>query len=293
MKNYKLIMLLLALVLILLSSGATFALQKAAFLNIPQGAREISMGETGVSHSRSSSSIWWNPAHINGDKTDIWFQSYRWFGDGKGLYGGFNLNNTGFGLTMFWINNSMDGFEVRNIPGPSEGEFSINDLVFGFGTGFNPSKNISLGLVYKGAFDNIYGDRENNLNILDLGVTWDLCWLNFGLAVRNLQLENPWKEQNPTVIQSGITRRIGSDEVSLLTTGELVFDNSDTFRFHLGAELGWMDQYFVRTGYMAGHSNKDLSFGIGANLSRFDIDFALVPFEELGTTWRMGLGITL
>ena len=95
------------------------------FLTIPQGAREVSMGETGVSRANGSSAIWWNPAHFADYRAEAWFQGYTWIGEGTGSYGGVKGKTRwgGFGawyahhgislMSLFQLGCSSIGFGVH------------------------------------------------------------------------------------------------------------------------------------------------------------------------------------
>jgi len=147
------------LILIGLLFSDSFSTTGWAFLSIPHGTREVAMGETGVSHARDGSAVWWNPAHISTAETSIWFQGFRWIEDGKGSFGGAKLRTSWGGVAAYYINHGMDGFEIRNRPGPAQGEFTLHQVVFAGGAALRPMQNLSVGVVYKGAFEEIYGDR--------------------------------------------------------------------------------------------------------------------------------------
>ena len=276
------------------SISSSYAATEWAFLRIPQGAREISMGETGVSHSGGGTSIWWNPAHIGEGKTDIWAQGYQWLEDGKGSFGGVKFRNSLGGFSVSYSTLNMEGFEVRDRPGDPQGEFSLHQAAFAAGYGNTILKNISLGLIYKVAYESFYGDDLTKANILDAGIHWKGRLLSAGFSANNLDLENFGDEEFPTYFRLGLSKQLEFNEFGVLFAGEGIAQVDDEQYYHFGLETDWQNIFFLRAGYMTGHDSRSLTAGLGLNYNKYYFDFAVSPFEnELGTSWRIGLGLSL
>lgn len=297
MTNNKIIV--ISAIAILAIAVNVHAGNSALFLNIPNGAREISMGETGVSHATGGAASWWNPALVATDKTEISFQVFRWIVDGKGSFGGGRFMTGWGGLGFYYFNHNMEGFEVRDIPGSQTGEFDVRQLVFAGGSGFDLGQGVSAGIMYKTAIEDIYGDRENGFHALDLGLKMGESELitkgwTAGISLSNIELFNDQDDPFPTTLRFGLTYNRSFDEFSVLTSfeGSSIIDG-DRY-MHLGVEAGWQELLFMRGGYMFGHDSRDVSFGVGIHYKYYRTDVSIQPWdEELGTVWRFGLGIVI
>ncbi len=284
----------LIIIATLLSSGRVYSEVGWKFLSIPNSTREMSMGETGVSYTGSGSTIWWNPAQIASGNSDVWFQGFRWIADGKGSYGGTRIRTSWGGLGCYYINHGLDGFEVRDRPGDQQGTFTLHQTVVAAGAAYRLNDRLATGAMYKGAFEDIYGDTEYAWGIVDWGIFWQSGNAGLGASVSNIGFGGFGGVDIPLTGRVGGSYLFNSDEYSALCAVEGVFEKEDGRYLHLGIETGWREMMHVRLGYMFWHETRSLTYGLGMNISRYRIDFALVPFDaELGSTWRVGLGFDL
>ncbi len=261
------------------------------FMNIPQGARETAMGETGVANVGSGALVWWNPAASAFGTSDIWFQGYSWILDGSGSFGGAKARTNWGGFSAYYVTQGLDGFEVRDRPGEAQGEFTIHQSVFAVGTAVEPIKKLALGVMYKTAFEDIYGDREDVWDVVDLGALYQLPWFNFGASVTNLSLAD---DNTQTAMRFGLSRLFVLQEFDFTGALESVTYKDDDTELHLGVEAGWQETIYLRAGYIGGNDLRSVSFGLGAKVSAYHVDFALTPFtSDLGTTWKFGIGMNL
>lgn len=286
--------LIICFLLIGLGSVDSNAATGWAFMSIPNGTREIAMGETGVSQARDASAAWWNPAHIGQSHTGFWFQGFKWIEDGSGSFGGAHLQTDWGGVAAYYVNHGMEGFEVRDRPGDPQGEFTLRQAVLGAGIAYHPMKKLSVGVVYKGGYEDIFGDRLDVWNILDLGVLLKTNDFNFGFSVANIGFENPGDDAYPTTYRLGMSRDYKVGPVDLIVAFDGIAEREDHKYYHFGFESNWSERIFIRAGYMAGHESRNFSGGLGFIYNQFNVDFAITPFEnDLGTTWRVGLGMKI
>jgi len=287
--------LIIAAVLLLCTTGfGEYNSHSVLFLTVPNGARQTAMGETGVSCVGGGSSAWWNPAFIAAGESEIEFNVFRWIADFRGSFGAARFKTGWGGLAVYYFNQGAGDFEARDRPGPSQETFSVHQTMFAGGTGFNLGKGIKTGLVYKTAVENIYGYRQDDYHALDLGVGWRADAWSAGAALANVELISNAGEPFPTTIRAGLSHFRRFSQFALVASGEgsTVLDG-DTY-LHFGVEVGWNELLFLRGGYMTGHDSRGLSFGTGVELRRYRVDVSIVPFEnELGTVWRIGLGIVI
>lgn len=280
--------------LLLLLNSTVYSGFSALFLNIPNGAREISMGETGVSHAKGGSAVWWNPALIVTERSEIGFHTFRWIADGKGSFGGARFKTDWGGLGFYYFSHGMDGFEAREKPGAPQSTFTVHQLTFAAGSGFRLNENISAGFVFKSSVEDIYGDRETGFHALDMGFLWKSGNWSAGSAVANGQLFNDQKDPFPTTVRLGVSHQHRTDRFSVLASLEASAIIDGDKYLHLGIEAGFTELLFLRSGYMLGHDSRDVSYGLGIRYNHFSADLSLEPFDyDLGTVWRFGLGIVI
>ena len=263
-------------------------------MNVPNGARQIALGETGVSRSVGGSAHWWNPAFAATDRSEIEFQVFRWIADARGSFGSARFKTSWGGIGVYYFNQGMDGFEARDQPGTAKGSFTIHQTLFAGGTGFNLWHSIKAGVIFKTAFEDLYSSMEDDFQAFDIGIAWGIKAWSLGASVSNIELINGTDDPFATTLRFGTThyRKLAQLDLTLSAEGVQLLE-SDLY-VHLGAELGWNELVFLRSGYMTGHDSKNLSFGVGFGLKRYRADLSIIPFDnELGTVWRIGLGLVL
>jgi hypothetical protein len=82
--------------------------------------------------------------------------------------------------------------------------------------------------------------------------------------------------------------------VNLIFAIDGIAEREEHKYYHFGLESNWSDRIYARAGYMAGHDSRNFSGGLGFIFNQFNADFAITPFEnDLGTTWRVGLGMKI
>lgn len=88
-----------------------------------------------------------------------------------------------------------------------------------------------------------------------------------------------------------------SETISAVLTGQISNPSDNAEQFSLGAEVDYMKQFFLRTGYQFGFREIEIpSFGAGVKVPITSInlhaDYSFSPFERLGTIHRIGLRFT-
>ena len=271
----------------------TCAATPEAFLTIPNGARETAMGETGVSHARGGSAVWWNPALIALDGNKLEFQVFNWLLDGQGAFGAGGFRTSWGGIGGYYFNLNLDDFEIRDRPGPAQGSFTVHHSVLALGSSIKISDAINAGLNWKCFYEKLYSSQYSGSGLLDLGIA--ARWRNWraGGVLTNYELWDYFKEELPLTTRLGIA--YGEDRGQIVWNASLEgVDVKGTDYFHLGIECGWLQTVFLRLGYMQGHSSRDLTYGLGLAKGRYRADLALTPYDYgLGTVWRASIGVGL
>ncbi|MBM3328581.1 MAG: hypothetical protein FJY67_03790 [Calditrichaeota bacterium] len=283
-------LLVLAIVGIRPAPAATSA---AAFLKIPSGARELAIGETGVSHASTGAAAWWNPALIAFGEREVRFQGFRWLADSRGTLGAVKFRTPSGGLSASYFNLATPGFEARTRPGDPEGEFTLHQAYLSLAGAYLIRPDLAAGAAIKGWVEDIYGDKATGFPVADVGFTWQpglwksgLSVSNFGRPVGGFDL--------PLTLRAGAARSHSFGDFGLLIASELSVVLEDPAQFHFGIEADYSKVLYLRTGWFG---NRDISrtiYGIGLAQSIYRIDASLAPFEGgLGSGWRIGIGVRL
>jgi len=82
----------------------------------------------------------------------------------------------------------------------------------------------------------------------------------------------------------------------LVTGLDIAKPKDNDFSIHGGLEYSLASAYFLRAGYSITPSNNldvdgltNLTGGVGVRLGHFAVDYAFVPFGDLGNTHRISL----
>ena len=268
------------------------------FLKMGAGARPSGMGEAFVAVSNDSTAIYWNPAGASQlDKVSMTFMhsilikeiSYEWFSCvyptkagnfGVGVqymyYGQMKeTDETGLEIGAFMPYDMSVGVSYAN---------ELYGLMYGFSVKQITSQIKSLagayaadaGLMYK-----LFGDR------VSLGASVQ----NMGTTLKYVDIE----EKLPVNIKYGAACEL-LDDLSLSFEADMPQDNEG----HYGAGIEYIRfMNFNLTGALrAGYATrtKDVpglsgfTAGVGINYLEYTLDYAFLPFGDLGDTHRISFG---
>jgi hypothetical protein len=285
---------LAALAATFIIAEAAFAATGAAYLKIPNGPVEIALGQTGVSYAEGGSAVWWNPALIASGNRGLSLQAFHWLADGQGTFGAGSFKTSWGGLGAYFFDLGMPGFEARERPGPADGTFALHQSVLAVAGAANLPFNLNVGAALKATMDDVFGDYAYNYPVLDAGVTWKKGDLAAGLAGSNIALSHRRPEELPRTLRAGASYKRHFGDFSLLGTTEFAAIRGIPPTIHAGVEAGWRDGFFLRGGWMGGSGVSRPSFGVGVVTGPYSIDAATTLYDPaLGSSWRIGLGMTL
>ena len=274
----------------------------ATFLKLGVGSRPIAMGEAYVAVADDVSALYWNPAglaQITGKQVNLihteWFQSirYEYLGYCQPLLGGV----IGASGTILYI----EGIERRTTDTEQpEGHIPARDLAVAvsYGRQFGDSEKLNAGATLKIIYQQL-DDRTATGVVADLGLLYKLNvekW-TLGLAIQNLGYESAFiSEQSPLPInlKMGISNKYLEDKLTIAS--DINYGIMDSV-FSVGGGIDWWVHpvFAVRGGYKYNSAMSSLGFlagltvGAGFRINIFDIDYALVPYGDLGLTHRISL----
>ncbi len=285
----------IAILVMLLITGSVSAMNGLAYLKIPNGARETAMGETGVSHARGGAAGWWNPALLAVNDSEVEFQIFQWLADGSGSFGGASIQTDWGGYGAYYFNLGLDGFEVRDHPGESEGTFALHQIAIAGGAAVNLGYGLSFGATYKTFTEDIYGDRRSGYNVFDAGLHYEKgdSW-SAGTVITNLGPSDAAADPLPLTIRSGLSYERKYGDFGILVTGEgtAVMRDDDDPTLHFGIEADWIEQFYLRGGFISGYDTHSWTTGVGIVYNRIRADISVTPYDDpLGSVWRLGMGL--
>ncbi len=310
---------ILLVIITLLVSGDLFGQNRDTgsgmdFLNIGPSARLLSLSEATAATPTGSSAIYSNPALLVLDtSSSIDFNYTLWVADVDNQFASVNLLNDSYAIGFGVYNSRSDGFQARDQPGPSQGDFSISYLSltasaayklgpfsagitahylreevfqfrangYAFTTGLTGSfldERVRIGTV----FQNI-GEMEELDNVsTELPATFKA-----GLMAHMVEFTTPGQNDLPILLS------LHADYIVPLTdTSSTDFVDQDEGRNFLAVAVSAdiADLFFLQTGYKWGPTERPFSFGLGMAIDPIRVNYALVPFRTgFGTSHSIGL----
>jgi outer membrane protein OmpA-like peptidoglycan-associated protein len=272
----------------------------ANFLKIPPEARAAAMGEAFVALSDDESSLTYNPAgsaRILQDEISAthieWFQGLHL----EHLGGIFELGSFGtVGADINWlqVDSLVETERIANTSDPLQnyqvtGSFSPHDAALTFGYADPIGEHLNLGANLSIIQQNI--DTSNGWGAsLDLGAQWLNAFkgLDLGLLLSNLGTPisvGSTAYQLPLDFTGGLLYHMPIRLPTVLTL-DVGIPVDNVIDWGLGAETWLYDTLALRLGYHGGFINA-LTAGAGFRLSGLQVDYAWVPYDELGETSRI------
>ncbi len=260
----------------------------ANFLKIGVGAKATAMGEAFTALADDGSSIYWNPAGLTQINDKQFFATYNtWFQSISQGYLSYILpfgeNRVGFALNYVDMG-KIQGYDEAGLP---THQFGASNFLFQIAYAKKMAKNFSLGISVGYLSDTIEDSKESSY--LGTGGILIKPWNNFslGLAIQNLG-GNLGDDPLPIVLKAGIG--IKMETLTLAVDAGMPNDNNTYFCVGLEWRLG--ETFALRTGYRTNQdSGPGYTAGMGFKTSSFRLDYAYVPYGDLGSTHRVSMGI--
>jgi flagellar hook assembly protein FlgD len=271
----------------------------AAFLKLGSGARPAAMGEAYVGVADDASGIAYNPAgmaqslmgEVQATHTE-WFRGLRYenlnavlsLGDGGMLGGTFNF------LAVPQITRTE---QIASILDPSlnfreTGAFQPFDLQAAVAYARPVYRNVLAGANFKLLSQSI--DDRSTFGIgLDVGAIYrtPIQGLTAGFAAENLGTPIKLKREAfdlPLLLRLGAGYRVMDEKLLLALETDVPTDNALVFA--MGLEYAVADMFYPRFGWRFNSIFNPWSAGLGMKFDHWGMDLSVVPFGELGLTYR-------
>lgn len=279
----------------------------ADFLTVGVGARQLAMGSafSAVDSGLDANAVNWNPGalpYVRGRDVTASYNSL--FVDEHQGFVGYAAPIGKDGAGGAWAA-GLDYLTVAKIQkraGDTESaDSTFSDQNFAlsgsYGRAVGEAFSVGASLKYvRESFDAFSG----NAMALDAGTLYrsPVAGLTFGLAMRNLG-SRIGPDSLPLAFQGGAAYKLLGDKLTLASDYDWLA-NEKTSYLSLGAEL-WLNRILgVRAGYQLGHgadqlqsSLVGLGVGLGLRADGFSLDYAFLPYGDLGNTHRITLGYRL
>ena len=270
----------------LLSSAYGSGTTTADFLKIGVGARATAMGEAFTALANDGTSLYWNPAGlIQMEKRELSATYNLWFQQIRQGYVSFSFPSSGgiVGLGANYVD--MGEIEGRDDEGNPTGSFGASDVHIFLGYA-KRLKKIAVGFTAGWLQDTIKDDSKAAF-LGTVGLLYPLSEQStLGAVVQNLgtQLGN---DPLPLTLKMGIAW----SRKTLTLAADVAKPQDNDVYWCLGAEWWIQDKIALRAGYK---SNQDIgpgwSAGLGFKFQRICLDYAYIPYGDLGDTHRVSLG---
>ena len=276
------------------SKAGTTSLQ---FLKVGVGARAAAMGGAFNAVSDDASAVFWNPAGLaETEGMEAFFMHNRYFEDiaqsSASLI--FGVDRFRFGASFSYF--SMGELERRsgNTPLP-DGTFSPFDMSIGLSAAYQVTEMIAAGVTGRFVHEDI--DTESARAVLfDIGAKTRTAipGLVASFTIRNVGTKLKYQSDAysaPRTVNLGASysSMLPWEGQAIVASAEIIVPNDNDTRLAVGAEYGYNDFIFGRLGYTSGLDYGDMTYGMGIRYLGLRVDYAFVPYSDLGDSHRFSL----
>jgi len=277
----------------------------ADFLNLPVGARAAAMGGAYSAIAEEASAIYWNPAGlVQIPKLSAVFMRAQYLEEISYQYAAYahrlSYDSVLAGSVLLTDIGSID---QTDISGNKLGTFTPRDQVFTLSYSkailefSDKDIDVSIGVSAKYIKSRIVGSAKSYAG--DIGImTYNFGDIPYRLAVTATNIGGGLRydtESNPLPLTFKMGAAVNPFRNMLFST-DVVFPKQNKPNVLLGGELATTPNELTRFCVRAGLNTQQMSdgltgmsFGLGATLHFFSLDYAFVPMGELGTTHRISL----
>ncbi|AXJ02120.1 Protein of unknown function (DUF3308) [Cyclonatronum proteinivorum] len=292
------------------------------FLKINPDARSSGLGASNVADATDASSLYLNPAlaaQMQGNQIQISHTQY--FTDISLNYAAYlhRRGSMAFGASVLYLDSGDMNETTEFNPFGTGRTFRAINMAAGLTFAQELTNLFSYGVSLKYVEERIAEFEAQTVvfdvgffyRVGDTGLRFAVGLNNFGIdaspsgEIRRLDLEGEIIETEfedvspPTTFKMGAAYDIfNSDNLSLTGLAQITNPADNAEQFSLGAELGYLNQFYLRAGYEFGVDEASLpSFGVGFNLPVLNyslgLDYGFSTRDRLGSLHRFALKFTL
>ncbi|MFC2061663.1 PorV/PorQ family protein [Elusimicrobiota bacterium] len=274
----------------------------ATFLKISPGAKPVGMGGAYTSVSGDINCLYYNPAGIASiDRPQLGAMHTQWISDIKYNYaaGAFKFKKGVMGVSATLL--TMGELEGRGADREETGTFRAYDAAVQFSYAKRISKSKLIGSSIKIIREQIEEESASSVGI-DIGIQSEIAGnIDIGIALRNMGPKIKFINEGynlPVSIGAGCGLRIGGVRLGIDTNYEIIEEN---IRLSFGTEyvpvrfislrggyfMNLIDKTILADKYKVKEKGQGLGGGVGINILKYSLNYAVVPYIDLGTTHRI------
>ncbi len=270
----------------------------AQFLKLGAGARAEGMGEAFSAVANDVTAVYWNPAGLAQIETpEIGAMQNTHFVDTQYqfLSGVKPFGSNVFGLSVYRLDyGSIDAYDKDNV---KQGSFDAASMAVSLSMGRKINEQLMLGGSMKMVEEAIENEKASSF-AADFGVMYKLDKYNLSGVIQHVGPGMKMVKDSaplPMTVRVGASRRFMSDR--MLAAVEVSKPNDSNASLHGGLEYQLMPLIAMRGGYKLtpGQSTDlgglvGLNAGLGITFNRFNLDYSIAPFGDLGLSHRFSFG---
>lgn len=282
------------------SSGA--GTSTAHFLKLGLGARGSAMGEAQAALVDDVTASYWNPAGLS----NVHFQelSLMHYSLEEGIryqQAGYAYPTENRGVFAVGLNildyGSIQGYGTNSAP-TGQVDASQKLISGSWGKRFSDKLPLSAGVSLKYLNSELAGYKAS-APMMDAGLQYAFeagryRGLRLAANIRNMGPDVKFDRENSplprmTVVGAGFSAFGGN----LQLEADAITPRSESTYFTTGAEYRVFDILRLRVGYngISNFVGNGIAFGMGLRFTQWNVDYAYVPFGDLGNTNRISVGI--
>jgi hypothetical protein len=263
----------------------------AVFLKIGMSARAAGMGGAFCGLTAGLESLHYNPAGlVSVGAGEVMFMHNQWFEGIRYEYGAYVRQIEGRGVVgadvVIMDAGMLKGYDNN---GNKIADFKARDMAVSLCYANRIADNISAGTLVRFIQQKIRDKKASGIGV-DIGVMYqtDVDGLSIGASVQNIGQKIKFVDDAdslPACLRVGLAY---ARDVLIMCVDINKAVDSDV-NVHIGIEYQY-NQVAFRAGYGTG-SEASFSVGAGFGIGSWSIDYAYVPYGDLGDTHRIGVGM--
>jgi hypothetical protein len=269
----------------------------ADFLKMGAGARAAAMGEAYSSVSNDVTAGYWNPAGLSQiESAEVAMMHNAALVDTQYQYVGGALPTENGALGASLQRMDYDTIDAYDALDAKQGSFDASSLAINLTYSKKISETLNAGVTGKLIQESLEAEKASGFGA-DFGLLMKRERVNLSAVIQHLGtgLEFVQEKQSlPTTIRLGASTRFLEEKLTV--AADLVQAKGADMMVNTGAEYRLSETITLRGGYrltpgadFAVGGLTGLTGGLGLNLGQFSIDYAMMPFGDLGNTHRVSL----
>ncbi len=264
------------------------------FLLLDAGARAVALGGAYTALATDANALLYNPAGLGMVKSnEVTFMHNQYVEGLTQEYAGFS-SLQGFGANFNYLNFGSLTRTTYSQQNGTDGTFSIGDMAVsaGYGRALG-SLSLGVGVKYiRESLDNVtasgYAADVGALYSVEAlhGLTLGASALNIGPEVKFLNN----KEKLPLNFRGGAAYSFSALKSRTVLAADVSKTRMDKFRMGTGVEISMANIFALRGGFTTRNdAGIGITGGVGVTWRSLGLDYAFVPFGDLGFSHRVSL----